>query len=108
MQRRSRRRINYFLKLTQPSSIAAIDAGRHDRGHFNEFYGNGSTARKSAPHNEIACSAYRLHVADSTTLSEGLSPYGRGRAYPRSTVEGRPAPTRRRAAGMNPAAMAFG
>jgi hypothetical protein len=56
-QHRLSRRINYFLKLTQPSPMLAITAGRDDRGHFNEIYGNWSTGRKSAPHNEIACSA---------------------------------------------------
>jgi hypothetical protein len=38
-QHRLSRRINYFLKLTQPSSILAITEGRHDRGHFEETDG---------------------------------------------------------------------
>jgi hypothetical protein len=57
MARNTKQHIDYFLKLTQPSSILAVTAGRHDRGHFNEICGNGPTGRKSARHNEIACSA---------------------------------------------------
>jgi len=49
MQRRLRRRINYFLKLTQPSSIAAIDAGRHDRGHFSSSVAMGRRAENQRP-----------------------------------------------------------
>jgi hypothetical protein len=39
-------RINYFLKLTQPSSILATTAGRHERGHFNETDGQQVNGRK--------------------------------------------------------------
>jgi hypothetical protein len=56
-QHRLSRRINYFLKLTQRSSILAITAGRHDRGHFNETDGQQVNGQKVSAHNEIACSA---------------------------------------------------
>ena len=42
-----RQRINYFLKLTQPSSILAIATGRNDRAVIS----------MSAPYSEIAWSA---------------------------------------------------
>src|ERR1700733_9871119 len=38
------RRINYFLKLTQPPAVVAIDAGRHDRGHFKDRRATGQRA----------------------------------------------------------------
>src|ERR1700722_268232 len=45
-QRRLSRRINYFLKLTQPSSILAITAGRYERGHFTETDGPQANGQK--------------------------------------------------------------
>jgi hypothetical protein len=120
-------RINYFRKLTQPSRFSLspqVDATR--TVILMRSTGNRSTGRKSAPRSEIACSAQCFHVSDSTTVPEGLSPYSTRVAHPGVTSSpskligwsttsdaataraGAAAPARRRAAGMNPAAMAFG
>jgi hypothetical protein len=46
-KQRLRRRINYFLKLTQPSSIFAIRRrSTRPRGHFNEIDGQPVNGQK--------------------------------------------------------------
>jgi hypothetical protein len=68
-QHRLRQRINYFLKLIQPSSIRDVAAVRHDRAVISmRSTGNRSTRRKQ-----------RLRVkplvAHDVSVSERLSPY---------------------------------
>src|SRR6202000_2526726 len=49
---------NYFTKLNKPSPTVAIVAGRRDRLPFQRYRNdNRSPGEKSAPHNEIDCSA---------------------------------------------------
>jgi hypothetical protein len=70
-QHRLRRPINYFLKLTQPSSVLGVARAWHYRGHFTEVDGQPVIVKESAHHGETACSAERFHVSDSMTVSRG-------------------------------------